>query len=153
MKLLLNGRFALQPITGVQRYAHSVTQSLAEIVGSGNIQVLTPAARQSSGPEGLLWEQLLLPISAARKGGDVLLNLCNWAPVLIHPRQLSVLVLHDLMTSDVPHVYSRAYRLARDAFHARLRRDTETCIVAASQTTKPALEDYFNGRLTSQSVG
>ena len=148
MKLLLNGRFKLQHVSGVQNYARCVNKSLTEILGSSDVEVLTPASsRRSNGPEGLLWEQLILPLSADRKGGDVLLNLCNWAPVVIHPRQPSVLVLHDLMTSDVPHAYSRTYRMVRDAFHARLRRDPAIRIVAASQSAKLALEDYFQRQI------
>lgn len=144
MKLLLNGRFTLQSVSGVQRYAHSVTSALTEILGPENIQVIVPAGRgQRQAPGTYLWEQLVLPISATRSDGNVLLNMCNWSPVVIHPHQPTVLVLHDMMTSRIPTAYSSFYRAARDAFHARLRHDPSTRIVAASKSAKLELEDYF----------
>jgi glycosyltransferase involved in cell wall biosynthesis len=118
----INGRFALQPLTGVQRYAHEIVRGLDALISEGHplavdtdVEILLPpGARRLDGlraieqkrvgrGEGHVWEQLWLPVHA--RGG--LLSLCNTGPLAV-AKQL--VCIHDLNTRNCPESYSRAFR-------------------------------------------
>ncbi len=122
-RLVVNGRFLSQRVTGVQRYARELVRALdarlaaraaagdpwpAEIhapPGSEPLPGLRHMVVRTVGRRsGHAWEQLDLPRSAA---GAILLNLGNTGP-LLHPRQL--LCIHDAGVYTVPESYSPAFR-------------------------------------------
>ncbi len=118
--LYLNGRFATQTVTGVQRFAGEIVAALDRRWDAAEPDaptLLTPRSaspppayrslrvRQVGRRSGHAWEQLDLPWHAR---GGVLVNLANAAPVL-GGRQL--LLLHDAGIFAHPEAYSTAYRL------------------------------------------
>lgn len=133
--IYLNGRFASQPVTGVQRFAVEMTASLARLcaseAGDALIVLVPPTAmpnaslgpvrvRQVGRGHGHLWEQFELPFHAA---DGLLVNLANAAPLLAR-RQ--VVVLHDAGVFANGAAYSTLYRfwyrnLGRALSHSHAR--------------------------------
>jgi glycosyltransferase involved in cell wall biosynthesis len=121
IRLLVNGRFLGQRITGAQRYGRALLQgidrSLQEQKSESrfSLTVLVPlgttAPQLSNGVvqtvgrfQGQLWEQMELP---RKLGGGVLLNLCNTAPLLSRNMVATIL---DASVYAVPDAYSFAFR-------------------------------------------
>lgn len=126
--LYLNGRFHLQALTGVQRYAAEIAAALdrllAETGAERPVVMLSPRGSHRVPPsyrlirhrsfgklQGHLWEQLELP-AATRDG--FLVSLGNTGPVL-QRRQL--IVMHDANVYAHPEVYSRTFRSWYKALH------------------------------------
>ena len=95
---IINGRFLLGPMTGVQRYAHETVGALDALVAEQHplargleLEILgPPGAEMSRRPEaiairsvgrfgGHAWEQAVLP---ANLNGGGLLSLCNTGPLM-----------------------------------------------------------------------
>jgi len=122
MRLVINGRFLAQPVTGVQRYAREVVAAIdrqlprhpgwtAEILVPRG--VATPdyehvTARQVGRLRGHAWEQFELPLHAR---GDALFCPANTAPIasLLSGQAVTVTV-HDLSYRYFPSAYTRAFR-------------------------------------------
>ncbi len=114
-QILINGRFAAQNLSGVQRFATEVTRALARLAPE-RVSVLAPpgavtgAAADLPGLRavgrggGQAWEQLQLPCFAKQ---GLLVNLGNTAPLLAR-RQL--IVIHDTGVFDTPEAYSWKFR-------------------------------------------
>ncbi len=129
MRLIIDGRFMLQNITGVQRVAIEFTKALDEMIFQGDLagieaELVIPrrgdsistldlkaiSLRRFGSLTGHLWEQLDLPRYAKL---DPLLCLGNLAPVgrlLCHDNSTYVMV-HDLSYRYYPGAYSRRFRL------------------------------------------
>ncbi len=123
-KVIINGKFVSQNLTGVQRFACEISKRLPYPVihpPSKNLSCPIGEKLIKSGPlSGNAWEQLILP-HAAR--GNLLLNLSNTAP-LIHP--YNVVTIHDIAWMKYPESFSRTFvhyysflipRIARRALH------------------------------------
>ena len=108
--LYINGRFATQNLSGVQRFAQEITTALLHV--TPGTQLLVPAggaalqrnARETGHLQGQAWEQRELP-RAARDG--FLVNLGNTAPLFCR-RQL--VVIHDAGVFSTPDAYSWKFR-------------------------------------------
>ena len=133
----INGKFAAQRTTGVQRVAAHLTLALdAELAAlparsaSPWVLLCPPGAPvlplqritvRHVGPAGLplhVWEQFFLPLAASR---GLLVNLAGAAPFFA---RFQVCLLHDAAVFDHPEAYARAFvawyrllfrRLARSA--------------------------------------
>jgi glycosyltransferase involved in cell wall biosynthesis len=118
----INGRFATQRMTGVQRYAHEIVNAIDEIVGDDGdlaqhlgFELTMPPdtaissefkqikSRRVGFGSGHLWEQLVLPWYL--QSGT--LSLGNLGPVMAR-RQL--VCIHDVNTFIQPESYSLAFR-------------------------------------------
>jgi glycosyltransferase involved in cell wall biosynthesis len=105
----INGRFATQALSGVQRFAIEITRALQaqggyELITPPGGRAAWPQAREAGRRQGQAWEQLELPRAAA---GTVLLNLGNTAPLL---RRRQLIVIHDAGVFSTPEAYSKAFR-------------------------------------------
>lgn len=126
-RLVINGRFLTQPMSGVQRVSLEVVRAIDGILAEGGFPdltvtlavpggtIVTPldlkriAIGTTGGPRGNLWEQLVLPLQARRAA---LLCLGNTAPLLSLTVGKRVgVMLHDQAYRLFPADYSRAYRL------------------------------------------
>ncbi|WP_159838401.1 glycosyltransferase family 4 protein [Burkholderia sp. 8Y] len=115
MGFAINGKFASQRITGVQRVAYELTRAMQSRAASpAELPVLVPsnatdlglAARPTHigrGLTGNLWEQISLPLEARR---DTLISLCNTGPLF---KRRHMLMIHDMAVYDVPHGFSRKF--------------------------------------------
>ncbi len=134
----LNGRFAAQSLTGVQRFATEITRALGELSNWRSLDavLLTPAAASDPGfagfrfqragrQKGHLWEQWDLP-RAARDG--LLLNLGNTGP-LWQRRQL--VVVHDAGVFSTSESYSLPFRAWYRMLHQYLAKRAKLVTVSA----------------------
>ncbi|WP_299938797.1 glycosyltransferase family 1 protein [uncultured Pelagimonas sp.] len=133
MSIHVNGRFLVQPISGVQRFARELLTALDARLAAdpdlarrwGDVSVWYPEGaplvappswqvlkiRPLSGPGGHAWEQLSL---GRKVGQDPLISLCGAGPIRCRNQ---VLVIHDANIWTLPKAFSRPYRL----FHKTAR--------------------------------
>ena len=98
--VFVNGRFALRPVTGVERFAHEALAGL-----DVDTEIITPPRQFAGRVAGHLWEQTVLPLASR---SHPLISLCNFGPVA-HPRQL--VMFHDASVFDHPEWFSPTYRV------------------------------------------
>ncbi|WP_407655504.1 glycosyltransferase family 4 protein [Burkholderia alba] len=117
--IAINGKFASQRLTGVQRVAHEFTAALARLLPASahNPTLVVPrdysdaalpptlARRVVPRFRGALWEQLALPFATR---GQTLVSLCNIGPLF---KRNQVLMIHDVAVFDFPEGYSLAFRI------------------------------------------
>jgi glycosyltransferase involved in cell wall biosynthesis len=116
MKLGINGRFLAARLTGVQRFAHELTNALVE--RTDTVMFVPANAPQPALPErvrvmrgvlrGHAWEQLELPGMVRVADADVLLNPANSAP---WSGGRHALFVHDVLPLTHPHWFTRRYAL------------------------------------------
>ena len=116
----INGRFLVQPLSGVQRFATEVTVALNRVWPESvpyHPQLLVPP--QAGTPiklplktsevgryRGQIWEQIELPRYVQRR--SILINLGNTAPIFVR-RQ--IVVIHDTGIFTQPKAYSWKFKL------------------------------------------
>ena len=125
-KVIINGKFISQKLTGVQRLACEISIRLP-------FPAIHPPIREYSCHidnsmefgflKGNLWEQFHLPQFALLKGKPILLNLGNTAPLLYHK---NIITIHDLAWLRYPQYFSKNFvrfysflvpKIARRALH------------------------------------
>jgi glycosyltransferase involved in cell wall biosynthesis len=126
MKIFVNGRFRSHKMTGIQRYAHEITQRL-------EFPLLEPR-HPLRGWRGHAWEQTTLPIRSFR---GLLWSPCAAGP-LISSRH--VVTFHDLFPMDSPEWYHPVFARAYRTLLTSLSR-TATHMIAVSRFTKDRLTE------------
>lgn len=144
--ILINGRFLMQPVTGVQRVARELVTEMDRLVGEGRARVPIAiacepdadvaslslrhiAVERRGGAGGHAWEQLVLPRMGA---GRRLLCLGNTAPLAsaLAGERMAVMI-HDVSYLSLPHAYARRYRWAHRALLPVLLRRAETVLTVS----------------------
>lgn len=111
--MLINARVTKRAtITGVERWATELIPRLCAL-GPDRYIVVRPQSPASSRALGQIWEQIVLPLRAARARADLVFSPANLAP-LAWPR--NVVIVHDAAAFRRPAAYSRSYR----SWHQRL---------------------------------
>ncbi len=133
-RIVINGRFLTQPVTGVQRYGREVLSALAGILKqesssfssryqfeilmpsvTGPVANLNPIPVRSIGRwGGQAWEQFELPRYAA---GYPIINFANTAPIRYRNQ---IVTIHDASVFAAPDGYSQSFRLWYRALHRQL---------------------------------
>ncbi|SAL59769.1 group 1 glycosyl transferase [Caballeronia terrestris] len=138
MGFAINGKFAAQRITGVQRVAYELTRAMqARASSASELEVIVPrsaadlglasrTARIGGSLKGNLWEQIALPIAAGR---DTLISLCNTGPLL---KRRQLVMIHDMAVYDVPHAFSKKFLLWYRMKFSILRRQTRLILTVSS---------------------
>lgn len=156
--LVLNGRFLLQNITGVQRVEREILVALDKLAQKGLIatpEVLLPAKGEIISPPelqkiqlkrvgkltGHLWEQIELPKHCKNK---VLWCLGNTAPVisLLSSGTKLLTMIHDLSYKYFPSAYSWKFR----AFYSLLvplEISKSDVVVTVSNAEKRAMTTHY----------
>ena len=120
-RVVINGRFLTQSVTGVQRYAREVVQALDELLARSDsdtpgVTLLAPrgapmpalrhiAVRHVGRMQGHPWEQLELPWHSR---GQLLWSLASTGPLFVKHQ---VITIHDAAVVRMPDTYSAAFRL------------------------------------------
>ncbi|MFM0240598.1 glycosyltransferase family 4 protein [Paraburkholderia phytofirmans] len=137
----INGKFASQRITGVQRVGYELAMAFQRLFpDETDLPVLVPPNARTDVVlpktkvigrwfKGSLWEQLALPFAL---GGRTLLSLCNMGPLFAR-RQ--VVMMHDVAIYDLPENYSWKYRLWYRVAFSLLKRNASH-IVTVSEFSK-----------------
>lgn len=134
MTVYVNGRFLMQPVSGVQRFARELLGAL-DAQGAA-LTVLAPEGAQNPGwrhialrivpgGQGHLWEQTAL-FSASRDGR--LLSLGNSGPLRHRDH---ILALHDANIYEIPQAFSRRYRMLHKAVRPHLARRAAALITVS----------------------
>ncbi len=168
-EIVINGRFLMQPVTGVQRVARELTRALDRLVAEDGLPValrlvcepeawLDDLALQATTVErtagkwgGHAWEQLVLP---GRVRDGHLLCLGNTAPfAALHKRGGArrgvTVMIHDLSYRQFPGAYRLHYRLGHRFMLPSLLLRAET-ILTVSEREKAmlaALRPEARGRI------
>ena len=140
-RLVINGRFMSQRITGVQRYALELVKELDEIVSKDEIKIMLPPDAQNC-PEfkniivkkvgkvgGQIWEQFIFPYYVHKENG-LSLNLCNSSP-LISP---GIVCYHDAKIKIEPQVYTKKFLWWNRLLFANTRKRAKAIIVSSAFT-------------------
>lgn len=109
--MVIDARAAVRPrISGVERWAREMSSRLPSLRPDAYAVAAPPPALSHRAGHG--WEQLVLPVVAARLRASLIFGPANLAPV-VWPR--NVLLLHDVAPFRHPEWYSSAY----GAWHRR----------------------------------
>ncbi len=156
-RIVLNGRFLEQQVTGVQRAAREILREIDGRAASGamDLDLAVPRSaailsamdlgaarlRRVGSRRGHLWEQATLSLIA---GTDMLLCLGNSAPLprLIFRPGPTVTMVHDLSDIYFPGSYRGRYRAFRAVATPVILRRSDG-IVTVSESEKAAMTDRF----------
>jgi glycosyltransferase involved in cell wall biosynthesis len=162
-RVLVNGRFLGQRITGAQRYARELLTAMDDCLhndlrlrGRLSLTVLIPRGTQRPAfrsievleigrLQGHFWEQAELPWHS---GEELLLNLCNTAP--LRGRQMVATIL-DASVYAVPQAYSRGFRTWYRIMIPVVGRRSQR-VITISQFSRAELERYARIDPTKTSV-
>jgi glycosyltransferase involved in cell wall biosynthesis len=136
--LIINARAAARPqITGVERWAREMATRLPELDPERYV-VMRPPAALSKRP-GQAWEQLLLPVLAARAQAAALYSPANLAP-LAWPR--NVVQIHDAAALRHPEWYSKPYVRWQRALLPRIARRAKL-VITVSEFARAELIEFL----------
>ncbi len=167
-RVVINGRFAGRPITGVERFAREVVSALDQLLqekdpDAQGLRVCVAVPKRTIADlelkcievvevgrlSGYAWEQFELPLFAR---GNVIVNLCNIAPVL---SSRSITCVHDAHVWLMPDNYSAAFRIAnrvlqplsirRSARWATISQTSSRELVACGAANRPSDAIISNG--------
>lgn len=135
-RILVNESFAMQRITGQQRYASEISSRVLRHAG---FEAIRPRGWwASSALRVWAWLQLVLPL---RSADSVLLSMTARAP-LWHSRQ--VLVVHDLFVLTNPEWFSRKYVITHaPLLRVQLRR--AKAVIAVSEPVAAQVSERYDG--------
>ena len=150
-KVVINGRFLTQQITGVQRVAHELVRELEALIKKENIEVVILAPKniifenlyknikikQVGYLKGHLWEQLELPFYTFKEKG-VLLNLCNTAPII----NTGIVDIHDISFRVNSQFFSKQFSWYYRVLILILVR-TSKKIITVSEFSKQEIIKYY----------
>ncbi len=118
MKVIVNGRFLLHKVTGVERYAREILAELDKIIEPGELEMAVPPETEGMPAyknikivkvgrlHNRLWEHISFPWYV-QKQKAVSLTLCNVAP-LPSP---GIVCIHDVKIKARPQDFSRKFLL------------------------------------------
>jgi len=150
--LYINGRFAAQKLSGVQRFAMEMTAAMVSAYGD-RVHILMPpdATLELAGGyvvgrrTGQIWEQLELPRYV---GKGMLINLGNTGPILARRQAV---VIHDAGVFSTPEVYSMKFRLwYKTLQYLLVKRDAQ--ILTVSEFSRRELVEHLPVSVTDVAV-
>lgn len=149
-KIIINGRFLTQRITGVQRYAREICLELDKIIEPSEIIMAVPPDA-SDIPQyknikvekvgifhNRLWEHISFPLYVM-KNKAVSLNLCNVAPLI----QPGIVCVHDMKIKATPQFFSKKFLLWYNIlFFNAMKRAKK--IITVSNFSKEEIIKYYH---------
>ncbi|RHG34039.1 glycosyltransferase family 1 protein [Fusobacterium varium] len=151
MKIIINGRFLTQNITGVQRFAHEIVNKLDKFMKKDEVVILVPKnllfknlkyenieIKKIGFLRGYLWEQLELPYYVWKTQGR-LLNLCNTAPII----NTGIVIIHDISTKVNSKFYSKKFSIFYNILNKIITK-TSIKILTVSEFSKKEIMKYYN---------
>lgn len=149
MTIVINGRFLLHRITGVERYARELLQELDCLIKDEIIELAIPKGVDNVPPlknirvvnvgklHNRLWEHVSFPLYVLRKKA-ISLNLCNVAP-LISP---GIVCIHDMKIKAHPEFFSWKFRLWYEVLFRNATKRAKK-IITVSEFSKKEIMKYY----------
>lgn len=150
MKIIVNGKFLAQRITGVQRFAREILSELDKICSDLDIELAVPMdvdnlphynnikIVQVGRFKGNLWEQISFPRYVKKQKG-ISLNLCNSAPL----RGKKIITIHDMKIKAHPEFFSKKFLIWYKVLFKNLIKKSEK-IITVSEFSKNEILKYYN---------
>lgn len=149
-KIIINGRFLTQRITGVQRYAKEICLELDKIIEPSEIIMAVPPDTDNipkyknikvvkvGNLHNRLWEHVSFPLYVM-KNKAVSLNLCNVAPLI----QPGIVCVHDMKIKATPQFFSKKFLLWYNIlFFNAMKRAKK--IITVSNFSKEEIKKYYH---------
>lgn len=148
-KIIINGRFLIHRVTGVERYAREILAELDTIVAPGEVILAIPPEIKEppiyhnikvikvGTMHNRMWEHISFPWYVHKKNG-ISLNLCNVAP-LIDP---GIVCIHDMKVKAHPEYFSWKFRMW---YELLLKNETKRAkkIITVSEFSKSEIMKYY----------
>ena len=148
-KIIINGRFLIHRVTGVERYAREILAELDTMVAPGEvILAIPPEIKESPIYQNIkvikvgalhnrMWEHISFPWYVHKENG-ISLNLCNVAP-LIGP---GIVCIHDMKVKAHPEYFSWKFRMW---YELLLKNETKRAkkIITVSEFSKSEIMKYY----------
>ena len=149
MKVIVNGRFLIHRITGVERYAREILLELDKIILPGEIEMAVPPEVEDIPSyqnikvtkvgklKNRMWEHISFPRYVKRQKG-VALNLCNVAP-LSNP---GIVCIHDMKVKAHPEYFNWKFRMW---YNILFKNETKRAkrIITVSEFSKKEIIKYY----------
>ena len=147
--VIINGRFLLHRITGVERYAREILLELDKIIQSGEIEMAIPPdikeipdyknikVTKVGRLNNRLWEHISFPIYVL-KNHAISLNLCNVAPLLAP----GIVCMHDMKIKAHPEYFSWKFRLWYELLFKNAAKRAKK-IITVSEVSKKEIIKYY----------
>lgn len=149
MKVIINGRFLIHRVTGVERYAREILSELDKIIEPESIEMAVPPEVEgipvyknikivkTGKLHNRLWEHISFPWYVHTQKG-VSLNLCNVAPL---PAP-GIVCIHDVKVKATPQYFSKIFLLWYDLLLGNATKRAKR-IITVSEFSKSEIVKYF----------
>ncbi len=152
-KIYINGRFLLQPPTGVNRFAYELCKAFGELgiefilicpskVINKEYDIKDFNIRYFGFTSSHFWEQIILPLFFINKHNYILLNFTGLGPVIILKK---IITIHDVAFLYNPLWYSFFYRIFYKIL-TPLCAKTSHKILTVSEFSKSEIIKFINIR-------
>lgn len=149
MKIIVNGRFLIHRVTGVERYARELLNELDKIVDSGEVLLAVPPevsdvpiyqnieVKKIGRLHNQMWEHISFPHYVKRQKA-ISLNLCNVAPL----SEPDIVCIHDVKVKATPQYFSRKFLMWYDLLFTNETKRAKL-IITVSEFSKSEIVKYF----------
>lgn len=149
-KVIINGRFLIHRVTGVERYAKEILNELDKIIRPGEFELAIPSnvieipkynninVVKVGKLNNRLWEHISFPIYVERENG-ISLNLCNVAP-LIKP---GITCIHDMKIKATPQYFNKKFLIWYNLLFLNQMKRAKY-IITVSEFSKKEICRYYN---------
>lgn len=148
-KIIINGRFLIHRVTGVERYAREIVSELDKISDLADIEMAIPPdvidipkyknikIVRVGRLGNRLWEHISFPLYVKKNNG-ISLNLCNVAPLL----SPGIVCIHDVKVKATPQYFSKKFLIWYNLLfsNAALR---AKAIITVSEFSKNEIMKYY----------
>lgn len=150
-KIVINGRFLSQKITGVQRFAHEIIRELDKMANdySFYIKIIAPQniiyeleylinikLIKRGLFKGHLWEQLELPFFVSKD--EILISLCNTSPIL----RPHIITIHDIQAKVFPNFFSKKFSVWYNFLNYWNLKNSKKIITVSNFSKQEIIENY-----------
>lgn len=149
MKVIINGRFFIHRITGVERYAREILTELDKIIEPKSVELAIPSEVEKIPTyrnivvvkvgklHNRLWEHISFPLYVRLQNG-ISLNLCNVAPI----SSPGIVCIHDVKIKATPQYFSKMFLLW---YNLLLTNETRRAkrVITVSEFSKSEIMKYF----------
>jgi glycosyltransferase involved in cell wall biosynthesis len=150
-KFLINGKFLAQQVTGVQRYAREILQSLDSILGECDLQISLVAPSDAkdipdfknikivkkNAKASIIWDQFLMPLYVIRERA-IGIHICAVGPIF----KPDVVFLHDANVYENPQWFTKKIIVWYGLVHRACAKYAKK-ILTVSEFSKERLKKVF----------